>query len=514
MPALAQPHRLSARVVPKGGAPAAMARPRDVFEGPRGRLLTVASDAVMFWVAASIALHLPLGAPSSGSITLLLAAMPAAAMTRLAMRGMYTDRPTRMAMLDQARTIASSTGFAAMGALAVAALLGLGDQASRTLVAAWALGTVLVTGLRVALTLARRRARRRGLSGSRVLIVGAGVIGAQLERRLLAAPELGLVPVGFLDADPAPAAVTGRHGRVLGTPDQLAAAVAATAADHVVVAFSSAPDSTVQPLLRRCEALGLEVSVIPRLFESVNDRQWVEHIGGMPLVGLGRVDPKSWPFEVKHLADRVVAAVLVAALAPLLLLCALAVRVSSPGAVLFRQRRVGRDGRSFAILKFRSMREAPKAGFVPVTGAAPGGVEGDDRRTRVGTFLRRTSLDELPQLINVARGDMSLIGPRPERPEFVELFGRDVRRYGERHRVKSGMTGWAQVHGLRGQTSLSERVEWDNWYISNWSLWLDLKILLMTPLAVLRAPEEGAPPPREPQVERRTARLQAGRIAA
>ena len=119
-------------------------------------------------------------------------------------------------------------------------------------------------------------------------------------------------------------------------------------------------------------------------------------------------------------------------------------------------------------------------------GRAPGGVEGFDRRTAVGRFIRRTSLDELPQLFNVLRGEMSLVGPRPERPEFVELFRHDVDRYGDRHRVKSGITGWAQVHGLRGQTSLSERVEWDNFYIENWSLWLDLKILLMTFAAAFR----------------------------
>jgi lipopolysaccharide/colanic/teichoic acid biosynthesis glycosyltransferase len=117
---------------------------------------------------------------------------------------------------------------------------------------------------------------------------------------------------------------------------------------------------------------------------------------------------------------------------------------------------------------------------------APGGVEGDDRRTRVGMIMRALSVDELPQLANVARGDMSLVGPRPERPEFVAQFEQQVRRYGERHRVKSGITGWAQVHGLRGQTSIADRAEWDNYYIENWSLWLDLKILLLTVVAVLR----------------------------
>jgi lipopolysaccharide/colanic/teichoic acid biosynthesis glycosyltransferase len=132
---------------------------------------------------------------------------------------------------------------------------------------------------------------------------------------------------------------------------------------------------------------------------------------------------------------------------------------------------------------------AEPARFTPRAGVAPGGVEGEDRRTAIGRFLRRTSLDELPQLINVARGEMSLVGPRPERPEFVEIFNGQLRRYGERHRMKSGMTGWAQVHGLRGQTSIVKRVEWDNYYIENWSLGLDIRILFMTIVAILRRPE-------------------------
>ena len=140
------------------------------------------------------------------------------------------------------------------------------------------------------------------------------------------------------------------------------------------------------------------------------------------------------------------------------------------------------------MLKFRSMRSGEGLALVPdlPTDTAPGGIEGDDRRTRFGAFLRGTSLDELPQLLNVLRGEMSLVGPRPERPEFVRLFEHNVYRYGDRHRVKSGITGWSQVNGLRGKTSLSDRVEWDNWYIENWSLWLDVKILLGTLVAALR----------------------------
>jgi lipopolysaccharide/colanic/teichoic acid biosynthesis glycosyltransferase len=172
----------------------------------------------------------------------------------------------------------------------------------------------------------------------------------------------------------------------------------------------------------------------------------------------------------------------------------LAVKLSSPGPIFFRQRRVGRDGRDFDLLKFRSMSppDTKQAGNVSVLlpgDTAPGGVEGADRRTKVGKLMRRTSIDELPQLFNVLRGDMSIVGPRPERPEFVELFELRVDRYEDRHRVKSGITGWAQVHGLRGKTSLSDRIELDNYYIENWSLWLDFKILLMTIGAVFQAAE-------------------------
>jgi lipopolysaccharide/colanic/teichoic acid biosynthesis glycosyltransferase len=183
-------------------------------------------------------------------------------------------------------------------------------------------------------------------------------------------------------------------------------------------------------------------------------------------------------------------------IAPVLLAVALVVKTSSPGPVLYRQRRVGRDDQVFDLFKFRSMRiDLPraggeKAGFRPGPGLAPGGVEGQDRRTSIGRFLRRTSVDELPQLFNVVRGEMSLVGPRPERPEYVSMFRDDIDRYLDRHRVRSGLTGWAQVHGYRGQTSLADRVEWDNYYIENWSLWLDFKIMVMTIAEVFR-PDPG-----------------------
>jgi lipopolysaccharide/colanic/teichoic acid biosynthesis glycosyltransferase len=209
----------------------------------------------------------------------------------------------------------------------------------------------------------------------------------------------------------------------------------------------------------------------------------VDHLGGLPLLHLRASDPSSWQFMVKYAVDRALAAAALLVLLPLFMAASVAVWISMGRPVFFRQARVGLDGRHFDMLKFRSMRPAESS------------LEVDDdtnRLTKVGSFLRRTSLDELPQLLNVLRGEMSIVGPRPERPELAGIFASNVYRYGERHRVKSGITGWAQVHGLgRGpnrfaNTSQSDRAEWDNFYIENWSLWLDVKIALMTVFAVLR----------------------------
>jgi exopolysaccharide biosynthesis polyprenyl glycosylphosphotransferase len=280
--------------------------------------------------------------------------------------------------------------------------------------------------------------------------------------------------------------VPDRCAPVLGGPVDLNDIAAEYEIEHVVLGFSSAPDRLLIPLVRDCEGLGIEVSMVPRLFESVNTRIALDHLGGLPLFGLHTIDPKGWQFSVKHALDRLGAGLLLAGLSPLMLFLCVVVRLSSPGPILFRQRRVGRDGRHFEMLKFRTMKlegtdPDPASNLVRLPGdVGPGGVEGLDRRTRTGTLMRCTSLDELPQLFNVLKGEMSLVGPRPERPEFVDLFGERISRYEDRHRVKSGITGWAQVNGLRGKTSLRDRVEWDNYYIENWSLGLDLKILILT----------------------------------
>jgi exopolysaccharide biosynthesis polyprenyl glycosylphosphotransferase len=466
-----------------------------------------------------------------------LLALPLCVVALLYLRGLYRSR-LRALFLDYVLPVGGAVSVAAMSVVALGLLInGHAPSASHSL-RAWGLTLAAVGIGRMILSLAQRIARSRGLIGSPVLILGAGVVGSQMAQRLENHPEYGLRPVGFLDDDPrSPADGGGEVVPVVGTVEELDEIVARTGVRHLIVAFSSVTDSRVAPLIQSCQELGIEVSVVPRMFDMINNRVSYETVGGLPLLSFSTVSPTSAQFAFKHAFDRIAAALLLIALAPVMACVAVAVRLSSPGPILFRQRRVGRDGTLFDLFKFRSMRlpaargeDAQAAGeAVPWRGEddgaeatmlgaresrtanapedalagspaehtvhwlgrdiAPGGVEGEDRRTLVGQLIRRTALDELPQLINVLRGEMSLVGPRPERPEFVELFRQEVSRYGDRHRVKSGITGWAQVHGLRGKTSLAERVEWDNYYIAHWSLGLDLKILLLTALALFHGSE-------------------------
>jgi exopolysaccharide biosynthesis polyprenyl glycosylphosphotransferase len=477
-------------LAPAGLSPAS-ARRRRIFERPRWTVLCVGLDVVLMLLGNVAAI---VGAPAAHAEVRdaeLIWLFPVLVVGFLALRGGYRDR-IDVRVIDGLARIVAATSLAAISLIAAAALLDPDANPAPLISRAWLFATVYVASGHALLAWARKRARASRLIADPTLIVGAGHVGARVEHRLTAQPELGLIPIGYLDSDPPPAdMVPARRVPVLGTPDDISRIAAITGARHVVFGFSSAPDHSLIPLVRECESIGLTVSLVPRMFESVNVHVALDRLGGLPLLGLRWISPRGNWFALKHAVDRVVAAIALAALAPLLLAITAAVKLGSPGPVLFRQRRIGRDGREFEMLKFRSMRPGGTARAMDTLqpGMAPGGVEGEDRRTWIGGYLRRTSLDELPQLINVLRGDMSLVGPRPERPEFVRAFEREVGGYADRLRVKSGLTGWAQVHGLRGQTSLADRVEWDNWYIQNWSFGLDLKIMLMTIVAFLKRAE-------------------------
>jgi exopolysaccharide biosynthesis polyprenyl glycosylphosphotransferase len=423
----------------------------------------------------------------SGAGVVAVAAYPVAVVVALSTRGLYRRR-LRIDVFDEIAAVLGATAAVGMVVL-VATLLADHPIAAEAVVRLWALSAALLSAGRGSAAAVQRRARRRGAALEPALIVGAGIVGHHVARRLSSHPEYGLRPLGFLDSNP-PFQEDELGPPVMGSPHDLAELAQRHGARHVIVAFSSAPDRELVTVMRTSQAMGLGLIVVPRLFDAIGDRMELDHLGGMPVFGMRPVNPNGLHFAAKHAFDRVGAALLLFLLAPLLLTLATLVKLSSPGPVLFRQRRVGRDGQPFDLLKFRSMAyPAGEEEFEPQDGAAPGGVEGADRRTPIGRLLRRTSLDELPQLLNVLMGEMSLVGPRPERPEFVALFQQEINRYGERHRVRAGMTGWAQVHGLRGQTSIADRAEWDNYYIENWSMRLDVKILLMTLLTVFRSAE-------------------------
>lgn len=466
--------------------PSSAAQRRKLISQQRTRTYRIA-DAAMLSLAAVTAV---IAGPGATTVRDLAWGVVYAVLTIviLQVRGFYRSR-LHDAAVDTIARVFAATSIAAMVLTFTRALFYEDPELMQQTLRLWAFALVFLGAGRLGITLDRQRALRRGAPGLNTLIIGSGRVGHLIAQRLLDRPELGLRPIGFLDKDPLIERYESRDDRelpVLGASWDLEEVVARHDVSQVVVTFSTAPHAVLLSMIRRCRQLGVEVAVVPRLFEEVNSRVAIEHLGGLPLLRAEQIDPKGWQFTVKYAIDRVIAAIALVALAPVLAALAIAVRVSSPGPILYRQWRVGLDGHEFDMLKFRSMRVSDKPDdYTPPDGCAPGGVEGEDRRTRIGELMRRTSLDELPQLLNVLRGDMSLVGPRPERTSFARDFQKRVYRYGDRHRVKSGLTGWAQVQGLRGQTSLSDRVEWDNFYIENWSLLLDLKIVLMTLPALL-----------------------------
>jgi exopolysaccharide biosynthesis polyprenyl glycosylphosphotransferase len=390
--------------------------------------------------------------------------------------GLYRPRLS-LSVLDDIPDIMGRS--LAAGALAMV-LGGLNDGRAgiARLVTCALFGVLCILGRTAAYGLIRE-ARRRGRLRQRALILGAGTVAGTLAENLQSHPEYGLVPKGMLDDDP----LLDEHQRpvrLLGGYEALTDAVLEHRVDLVIVTFGSLRESQIVPLLRACDRLVCEILFVPRLFEVHTVTKDTEVLWGMPVVRMRRAPFRTRAWTAKRVSDVILSGLLLLLLSPVLLVCTVG-SLWETGCVLFRQTRVGLDGQPFTLLKFCSLRPAGDE-------ASTHWNIGEDERVRpFGRFIRRTSLDELPQLWNVVRGDMSLVGPRPERPYFVSEFTRQFPWYMARHRVPVGLTGWAQVHGLRGDTSISDRARFDNFYIENWSMWGDIKILLRTAAQVLRA---------------------------
>jgi exopolysaccharide biosynthesis polyprenyl glycosylphosphotransferase len=336
------------------------------------------------------------------------------------------------------------------------------------------------------LTLARRAVwqavkylRRRGLNYGRAVIVGAGRTGRRVARTIRANRWIGLEAVGFVDRPGGPEPTLLPR---LGSIGQIERIVAEHHVDHVFVALPLSRYGELPEVYRALSNLMAEVQLVPDLPDAAGMKLRMLEVDNVAFLGLRQNPHYGWPRAAKRAMDLVLGGLAVVLLSPLMAVLALGVKLSSRGPVFYRQTRMGRSGQPFEMLKFRSMRADAEQATGPVW------AERDDPRcTPLGRLMRRWSLDELPQLFNVLAGQMSLVGPRPERAVFVERFRRRIPDYAHRHLVPVGMTGWAQVQGWRGNTSLRHRLRCDLWYISHWSIWLDLKILLLTVAVGLRA---------------------------
>ncbi len=320
-----------------------------------------------------------------------------------------------------------------------------------------------------------RRIRLSGHNLQRILVLGAGALGKEVARKLQSHRELGFDVVGFLDDDPGKANASFSDVPVLGILADLEEVIADRGIDQIYIALPLEAHKKMLRILRSVGQECVEVRLVPDILQYATLKATLEDLDGTPVINLSEVPLQGWSSLVKRTMDIGISAVSIAALLPFFPLVAVAIWLEDHGPVFYHQERMGLDGRSFMMLKFRSMRVNAESSTGPVWA-----VRGDPRRTRVGSFLRDWSLDELPQLWNVLRGEMSIIGPRPERPAFVQEFKYRIPQYMLRHRVKAGITGWAQVHGWRGNTSIRKRIQYDLYYIENWSLKLDLKILWMT----------------------------------
>lgn len=349
----------------------------------------------------------------------------------------------------------------------------------------WVFSTVFTVAGRELHRSLRYYLRRQHIDSQNLLIIGTGKIARDVTGRIKKRDDLGYNLVGVV--------TTRRHARsnvagvpVIGTYEEIPDLIDHHGIEQVIIALPEAQRSELVNLITLCQRGHVDIKVYPDLFAYMAGDLNVDELGGTPLITVRDIALRGWKLSLKRGMDMFGALVGLIFCSPGMLLTAILIRMESPGPVFYIQERMGLDGRPFPMIKFRSMRSDAEA-------SGPGWTtENDPRRTRLGQLMRRTNWDEMPQLINVLMGHMSLVGPRPERPVYVREFRERIPRYMERHREKAGMTGWAQVNGLRGDTSIAERTAYDVWYIEHWSLWLDIKIILRTFMMIILRKDKNA----------------------
>ena len=339
----------------------------------------------------------------------------------------------------------------------------------------WGIATIMLFLSHQLVDLLVKEMHLRGVNLKKVLIVGAGELGQQVVERLGKNPEIGFSVVGYLSHSPEEVGKIFKDHKVLGVYQELVRVIRENKVDQIFIALPSKAHDHLEEILVSLGEETVDIKLVPDLLRYMDLHSGVEELDGMPLINLSESPLYGWNIILKRVSDIVLSGLAIILTFPVMVLVAIALSLESRGPLIYRQERMGLDRNVFWMYKFRSMKVEAENQTGPVWAK-----ENDDRRTRVGTILRSTSLDELPQLFNVFKGQMSLVGPRPERPVFVDEFKKSIPFYMLRLKMKAGLTGWAQVNGWRGNTSLEKRIEFDLYYIKNWSLSFDLKILVMT----------------------------------
>jgi exopolysaccharide biosynthesis polyprenyl glycosylphosphotransferase len=425
--------------------------------------------------------------PSTRTYEIMLAVVIVTLLGTFSLAGLYSLR-RGVSRVDQFYRVSGAVSIGVVLSIAINSIL-LGNRfiySRQMLLTGWVLAIVLVTAGRFVHGGAVGLLRRREAARDRLLIVGAGKTGTLVLETIARSPWLGYEVVGVV-----------RHGRngtapldeerlcgipILGDDMQLATLCREYSVDEVIIALTGTPHEEVLALTQRVIDLPVNIKVYPDTFQLLtNNELSLDDLGGLPMVGIRNVALRGWNRVVKRLMDVVFSIFILVMIAPFLVMLAALIKLTSPGPVFHMQERVGRDGRSFLCIKLRSMEVGAEDGTGPVWARA-----GDPRRTYLGRIMRRYSLDELPQFVNVLLGEMSIVGPRPERPHFVQQFSRSIPGYAYRHHEKAGITGWAQVNGLRGNTSIEERTRYDLYYVENWSPLFDIKIIVKTVWHVLK----------------------------
>lgn len=444
----------------------------------------VVLDALLISVAFVLAYQLRINIPWPDELTYqlplssyagLLTIQIVVIITTMSFLGLYYI-PRSFSRVDQLYFVFIGVTIGALIAVALANFIFKGsssflDFPRAMIVYAWLLSIILIVFGRVLHKLVRSWLQDRGIGKDRLLLVGTGEMAQVILQRILWSPELGYDIIGIINGTEEKSFL---GVPVLGVPEDLPHLIEQHAIDEVIIAIPEKGHRETVRVLDYCERGRVSIKIFPDVFQFVTNKASIDALGGLPLLSVRDYAMRGYLLIFKRLVDLIGAGLGLVVFSPLMLLVAVAIKLESPGPAFFVQERMGLDGKPFMMLKFRSMRkDAERDG--------PGWTKDNDpRQTKLGTLLRRIEIDELPNLINVLIGEMSLVGPRPEQAHYVAQFRESVPRYMDRHREKGGMTGWAQVNGLRGDTSIAERTKYDLWYSENWSIWLDLKIVIRT----------------------------------